>query len=135
MDVFWADQLAEEAIIRAKKERRIVTCRGAASPSGGKHIGNLFDAAKAYMVHKAVLKKGYQSRFVFTHDDRDPLRNIPSKLPRLDGKWYMVDENTKKSWKNTLACRIQGRLILSNAAIRGPSILPRYGRTACARSG
>ncbi|MBI4019491.1 MAG: lysine--tRNA ligase [Candidatus Aenigmarchaeota archaeon] len=102
MDVFWADQLAEEAIARAKKEGRIVTCRGAASPSGGKHIGNLFDAAKAYMVHKAVLKKGYQSRFVFTHDDRDPLRNIPSKLPRLDGKWHIVDEDTKKELEKYL---------------------------------
>ncbi|HLD83363.1 MAG TPA: lysine--tRNA ligase [archaeon] len=102
MDVFWADQLAEEAISRAKKEGRAVTCRGAASPSGGKHIGNLFDAAKAFIVHKAVLKKGYQSRFIFTHDDRDPLRNIPAKLPRLDGKWYLVDEAAKKELEKNL---------------------------------
>ena len=91
-DVFWADQIASVAMERAQREGSIVTCRTAASTSGAKHIGNFFDIAKAYIVHKAVLKKGYKSRTVFTHDDRDPLRTVPLRLPDLDGKWVALDE-------------------------------------------
>ena len=88
-DVFWADQLAAECATRAAKEKGIVTCRGGGSPSGTKHIGNLFDATKAYIVYKAV--KGAKARMIFTHDDRDPLRTVPSRLATLDAKWVTVD--------------------------------------------
>ncbi len=95
-DIFWADQAAADAVARAKREDTIVTCRTAASTSGAKHIGNFFDIAKAYIVHKAVIKKGFQSRTVFTHDDRDPLRTVPMRLPDLDGKWVALDEQSQK---------------------------------------
>lgn len=94
--IFWADQIAKKAIERAKKERAIVTCRAGASPSGSKHIGNLFDVAKSWFVHKAVLKQGYKSRLVLTNDSRDPLRKIPSKLAGLDGKFHKIGEKERK---------------------------------------
>ncbi|MBI5347646.1 MAG: lysine--tRNA ligase [Candidatus Aenigmarchaeota archaeon] len=97
-DVFWADQIAAQAIERAKKEGNIVTCRSAASTSGAKHIGNIFDVAKSYIVHKAVLKKGFESRFVLTHDDRDPLRAIPDRVPDLEGKWHSISEKKFEQW-------------------------------------
>ncbi len=90
-NLFWADQLADEAIARAKGEKNIVTCRSGASTSGAKHIGNMFDVMKSYIVHKAVLRKGFRSRFVLTHDDRDPLRTVPYRLPTLDAKWVVVE--------------------------------------------
>ena len=95
-DIFWADQLAARAIERAKREGGIVTCRAAGSTSGAKHIGNFYDIAKAYIVHKAVIKKQYKSRTVYTHDDRDPLRTVPLRLPDLDGKWVLLDEASQK---------------------------------------
>lgn len=95
-DVFWADQLASEAIDRAKRENAIVTCRSGMSTSGAKHIGNFFDITKAYIVHKAVLKKGTESRHILTHDDRDPMRTVPLRLPDLDGKWMLLDEESQK---------------------------------------
>lgn len=90
-DMFWADQIAAECIARAKRERNIVTCRSAGSPSGTKHIGNLFDVTKAYLPYKAVLQKGHEARMVFTHDDRDPLRTVPARLATLDARWVTVD--------------------------------------------
>src|SRR3989338_4357360 len=56
-DIFWADHIANKLIERAKKEDRMVVCKCAASPSGGKHIGNMFDVMKAYFIYKAVQKK------------------------------------------------------------------------------
>lgn len=88
---FWADTIADEVIARAKKEGVMATCRSAASTSGAKHVGNLFDVTKSYIVHKAVLHKGFQSRFLLTHDDRDPLRTVPYRLPTLDAKWVTVE--------------------------------------------
>ena len=100
--VFWADQIADKAIKRAKREGNIVTCRSAASPSGGKHIGNLFDVIKSHIVHRSVEKNGFDSRFLITNDDRDPLRKIPDKLPGLDAKWMEVDDDFRKEYKQYL---------------------------------
>lgn len=96
-DIFWADQLAAQAVERATREGALVTCRTAGSPSGTKHIGNLFDVTKSYIVHEAVKKKGAQSRIVFTHDDRDPLRTIPTRLAALDATWVTVDTEMEKA--------------------------------------
>jgi len=95
-DVFWADQIASECIARVTREKNVVTCRGGGSPSGTKHIGNLFDATKAYIVYKAVKDKGTKARMIFTHDDRDPLRTVPSRLATLDAKWVTVDDVLEK---------------------------------------
>ena len=92
---FWADKLASQIIERAKREKKISTCRSAASTSGAKHIGNFFDIAKSYIVHKSV-KREFTSRFVFTHDDRDPLRKLPSKIPNLNGNWYKMNDEMEK---------------------------------------
>ncbi|MBI5061686.1 MAG: lysine--tRNA ligase [Candidatus Aenigmarchaeota archaeon] len=91
---FWADQLAEEAVKKAGAGT--VTCKCAASPSGAKHIGNLFDIMKSYNVYKSVLKKGHPARFIFTSDDRDPLRTIPPRLPTLDAKWVPTERFEKR---------------------------------------
>lgn len=94
-DIFWADQIAGECIERAAREKNVVTCRGGGSPSGTKHIGNLFDATKAYIVYKAVRARR-DARMIFTHDDRDPLRTVPARLATLDAKWVTVDDILEK---------------------------------------
>ena len=92
--LFWADQLAEEVVQRSKKEGKQATVRCGQTPSGGKHIGNLNDPVRAYFVYKAVAEKGVRARFVNTSDDRDPLKDIPSKLADLDGKWFPSEKFT-----------------------------------------
>lgn len=86
--VFWAEQLARQTIERAKKENRIAVIRCGQTPSGGKHIGNLNDVVRSYFVYKIVMNKGHEARFVHSTDDRDPLKDIPSKLADLNGRWH-----------------------------------------------
>jgi lysyl-tRNA synthetase class 1 len=88
----WADQLAEKIIERAKKENSIPNVKCQQTPSGGKHIGNLNDVARAYFPYKAVLEKGEKITFVHTTDDRDPLKDVPLKLPDLHGNWHFSKE-------------------------------------------
>ena len=90
--LFWADQLADQVIERAEREAKIVSIRSGQTPSGGKHIGNLNDPIRAYFVYKAVLDKGVKARFVNTSDDRDPLKDVPSRIADLDGKWFSSGE-------------------------------------------
>ena len=91
-NLFWADQLAEQIIERAKKEGVIANIKCQQTPSGGKHIGNLNDVARAYFPYKSILEKGEKATFVHTTDDRDPLKDIPKKLPDLEGEWHNTSE-------------------------------------------
>ncbi len=90
--MFWADQLAEESIERAKKENTIVNIKCQQTPSGGKHIGNLNDVVRAYFVYLGVIDRGNECQFVHTTDDRDPLKNVPSRITDLEGKWHTIDK-------------------------------------------
>lgn len=90
--LFWADQLADQVIERARKEGRIVSIRSGQTPSGGKHIGNLNDPIRAYFVYKAVLDKGVKAKFVNTSDDRDPLKDVPLRIADLEGKWFSSEK-------------------------------------------
>lgn len=98
-DLFWADQLAEEVIKLAKKQSYpTANCAGGASPSGTKHIGNLFDATKPWIVYKALQKRKFPSRFIHYYNDVDPLRTIPTRIADLDANWI----DSKKFGKDFL---------------------------------
>jgi len=96
--LFWADQLAKQVLDRAKKEKQdgissgIPVIRTAQTPSGGKHIGNLNDVLRAHFVYKSLKDKGHKVRFVHTHDDRDPMKDVPGRLADLDAKWHNTQE-------------------------------------------
>lgn len=102
--LFWADQKADEVIKRIGKSKKEFTIKCAASPSGGKHIGNLNDCARAYMIYRGVIDFHPKTnlRFIHVADDRDPLRKIPDMLPRLDGSWFKVDAKFKKEYTKYL---------------------------------
>ncbi len=85
---FWADQLADKIIERAKREWITPNIKCQQTPSGGKHIGNLNDVARAYLPYKSVIDRGEKATFVHTTDDRDPLKDVPRKLPDLQGGWH-----------------------------------------------
>jgi len=82
---FWADEVADEVV-----ERRdpVAIVKSGASPSGGKHIGNLNDIMRGYFVYRCLVSNGQKARMVHTCDDRDPLRKVPSRAPDLDGRWH-----------------------------------------------
>ena len=87
-----------ELLDRAKKEKQdgissgIPVIRTAQTPSGGKHIGNLNDVLRAHFVYKSLKDKGHKVRFVHTHDDRDPMKDVPGRLADLDAKWHNTQE-------------------------------------------
>lgn len=90
----WADQLAAQIVARAEAEaaaeggralRANVKCQQ--TPSGGKHIGNLNDVIRAWFPAKAA-REHIPVSFVHTTDDRDPLKDVPKRLPALDGSWH-----------------------------------------------
>jgi lysyl-tRNA synthetase class 1 len=86
--LFWADQLAERIAERSKMEKRRPNIKCQQTPSGGKHIGNLNEVVRAYFPCRSLAEKGIKAEFVHTTDDRDPLKDVPKKLPDLEGRWH-----------------------------------------------
>ncbi|WP_153552423.1 lysine--tRNA ligase [Halomicrobium sp. LC1Hm] len=81
--VFWADAVADE--IEAREPTEPVVIKGAISPSGVPHLGNVNEIMRGYFVAESLRERGYEVQQVFTTDDRDPLRKLPRKLADLDG--------------------------------------------------
>lgn len=94
-ELFWADQLADDVIALAKKQGCAANCAGGASPSGSKHIGNLFDAMKPWIVYRAI-KKRFPAKFIHYYNDLDPLRTIPTKIADLDANWVETKKFEKE---------------------------------------
>ena len=93
--VFWADTLADEVIERYGKGGEIageVVVKCAASPSGGKHIGNINDILRGYFIKESLKSMGVKTRHVHTSDNRDPLRKIPERMPDREGNWKILTE-------------------------------------------
>ncbi len=91
----WADRLADKIIERCKREGYVPNVKCEQTPSGAKHIGNLNDVARAYFPYKSVKEKGHEITFVHLTDDRDPLKDIPSQLPDLEGVFRQTDKLSK----------------------------------------
>lgn len=87
MSMHWADQLADKIIERSRREGRQANVKCQQTPSGGKHIGNLNDVARAFFPYKAVVERGEKAEFVHTTDDRDPLKDVPLKVPDFEGNY------------------------------------------------
>lgn len=88
----WADQLAEQIVERAAREKRTPNVKCQQTPSGGKHIGNLNDVVRAWFPVKAVRERGVKCEFVHTTDDRDPVKDVPARIADRDGRWHSIKE-------------------------------------------
>ena len=75
----WAHKLAEEVIKRNPNKEEYV-CAAGISPSGSVHIGNFRDIATSYYVVKALRKMGKKARLLFSWDEFDRLRKVPSNV-------------------------------------------------------
>ncbi len=74
--IHWADSIAQKLSYRGKKH---VIAAGI-TPSGEFHIGHLREILTGEMIHRACLKLGLDSEFVFVVDSADPLRKVYSFL-------------------------------------------------------
>lgn len=80
----WAYKIADELI---KKHRgNTIICASGISPSGSIHIGNLREVITTDLVYKTLQQKEVDTEFIFSWDDFDRFRKVPSGFPRtLEG--------------------------------------------------
>ena len=78
----WAEKLAEELIERNPNKEEYV-CAAGISPSGSVHIGNFRDVATSFYVVKALQKKGKKAKLLFSWDEFDRLRKVPSNIAKI----------------------------------------------------
>ncbi len=76
----WSFKAASQLIER-HPDRDVFVCASGISPSGHVHIGNFREIVTTFFVAKALEYLGKQVRFIFSWDDYDRFRKVPSGLP------------------------------------------------------
>lgn len=76
----WAEKVADE-IIALYPDTDVYTTAAGISPSGVVHFGNFRDVVTVHMVREALIKKGKQSRLIFSWDNFDRFRKVPAGVP------------------------------------------------------
>ncbi len=81
----WADQNAQKIIGTRKNAdgspRGRYVCASGITPSGTVHIGNFREIISVDLVHRALLDRGIESRFMYSWDDYDAFRKVPANIP------------------------------------------------------
>ncbi len=75
----WAYKVAKELISKYPNKDTFV-CASGISPSGSVHIGNFREVVTTHFVVKALTSFGKKTRFIFSWDDFDRFRKIPSNI-------------------------------------------------------
>ncbi|KML06765.1 lysine--tRNA ligase [Rossellomorea marisflavi] len=75
----WAFEVAER-IVLTDPDLETYTLASGISPSGTVHMGNFREVATTHFVAKALKNMGKNVRFIFSWDDYDRLRKIPSNI-------------------------------------------------------
>lgn len=94
-ELFWADQLAGRIVNRNKfhyLDKHIpsfkeFTVKTSASISGVLHIGRLSDTIRGATVARALMDAGKKVNFIWVAEDMDPLRSVPSGVPKSYEKY------------------------------------------------
>lgn len=79
----WADIIADK-IIREKGEKDEYVCAAGITPSGTIHIGNFREIISVELVVRALKKRGKNPRFIYSWDEYDVFRKVPSNMPRQE---------------------------------------------------
>ncbi len=86
--VHWAD-ISAEKIVRekgapAERVHAHYTCASGITPSGTVHIGNFREIISVELVVRALRDRGYAARFIYSWDDYDVFRKVPSNIPNRE---------------------------------------------------
>ena len=76
----WADQMAD-TIIREKGDLDSYTCASGITPSGTVHLGNFREIITVDLVVRALRDRGKNVRFIYSWDDYDVFRKVPTNMP------------------------------------------------------
>jgi lysyl-tRNA synthetase, class I len=79
----WADVAAERTLAAHPGRERITVAAGI-TPSGVVHIGNFREVITVDLVARALRDRGIDVRFLYSWDDFDVFRKIPSDAPKQD---------------------------------------------------
>ena len=79
----WADNYAEK-IIREKGDKELYVCASGITPSGTVHIGNFREIITVELVVRALRDRGRKVRFIYSWDDYDVFRKVPSNMPNQE---------------------------------------------------
>ena len=79
----WAD-FAADKIIREKGDKEEYVLASGITPSGTVHFGNFREVITVDLVARALRAKGKKVKFIFSWDDYDTFRKVPSDMPNED---------------------------------------------------
>lgn len=79
----WADVTADR-IVRERGDKEIYVCASGITPSGTVHIGNFREIISVELVVRALRDRGKNVRFIYSWDDYDVFRKVPTNMPRQD---------------------------------------------------
>jgi lysyl-tRNA synthetase class 1 len=78
--LFWSDQLAF-GVTRKYPDQDTYVCASGISPSGLVHAGNFREIITTDFVVKSLKERGEDVRFIYSWDDYDRFRKVPSNVP------------------------------------------------------
>lgn len=78
-NAFWADNASEQVI---KRKKKVYVCEAGISPSGTIHFGNFREVITVDIVERALKIKDKKTKFIYSWDDYDRLRKVPSNVPK-----------------------------------------------------
>lgn len=79
-ELHWGAAIAQE-VIKAFPNQECYTCAAGISPSGTVHFGNFRDVITSYAVARGLRDLGVKARVLFSWDDYDSFRKVPSNVP------------------------------------------------------
>ncbi|MDR2268617.1 MAG: lysine--tRNA ligase, partial [Rickettsiales bacterium] len=79
----WADLIARK-IISEKGDKEIYTLASGITPSGTIHIGKFREIITTELVSRALTRMGKKTRFIYSWDDYDTFRKVPSDMPEQE---------------------------------------------------
>jgi lysyl-tRNA synthetase, class I len=88
----WTD-IAAENIIRERGDKENYVVAAGITPSGVVHVGNFREMITIDLVKRALEKKGKKVRFLYSWDDYDVFRKVPSNMPNQE----MLEKHLRKA--------------------------------------
>ena len=79
----WADFIAER-VIADKGDKDLYTLASGITPSGTIHIGKFREIITTELVSRALMRMGKKVRFIYSWDDYDTFRKVPTDMPQQD---------------------------------------------------
>ena len=88
----WAD-IAARRVLAAHPDKRPIVVAAGITPSGVVHVGNFREVMTVDLVARALRDQDVPIRFIYSWDDFDVFRKVPSDAPRQE----MLAQNLRRS--------------------------------------